>query len=119
MRFMAVRYTALLKPSRAKTVFSRPHQPTQLRPIDDGTDLVNSAGMEKHPGKTLAQFMQERGLSAEQVAEGINVLPRSVYRYLHGRVPKPRVMARIIRFTNGEVTADSFLRYGEDLAIAS
>lgn len=59
----------------------------------------------------LGDWMAERDLSPEEAAKLFEVDAVSVRRYLSGsRIPSWRVMPRIIRATEGEVTANDFLR---------
>lgn len=65
-----------------------------------------------HP---LAQWRREKGLTAEQFAVMIDVRsPISVYRYEKGkRVPRPKVMAKITKATEGRLTANDFASAAE------
>ena len=57
---------------------------------------------------TLGEYLQLKGMSAVDFARLIRVSKVSVYRYLSGRLPRQEVMKRILRVTEGRVTADSF-----------
>ncbi len=57
----------------------------------------------------LIQHRQKHGLTQADVATGIGVTVVAVSHYENGkRIPKQTIMARIYRFTGGEVTANDF-----------
>lgn len=58
----------------------------------------------------LRTFLDQSGTSVARFAERIGVHPQAVHRYLNGeRIPRLKVMIRIIHETKGEVSADDFL----------
>ena len=58
---------------------------------------------------TLASFLAARNLDAAKFAHQIGVKPEAVRRYLRGeRIPRPYVMARIVKVTEGHVTPSDF-----------
>lgn len=60
---------------------------------------------------TLAEYLARASLSRPQFARKIGVSPETVRRYIDcGRVPTPRIMAKIIGETDGKVTADDFFK---------
>lgn len=57
----------------------------------------------------LAAYQKKHQLSVSGLAAQIGVTVQALHRYMHrGRVPKERVMRRIISVTSREVTADDF-----------
>lgn len=59
---------------------------------------------------TLETYLSNTGKTPAEFAKTIGVYEFSVRRYLKGRVPTPEVMAKIIRVTNGDVTANDFFK---------
>lgn len=59
---------------------------------------------------TLAEYMAERGLSDEEMAERIGCSSFAVKKWRYReRTPRGAAMRRIKEATGGEVTADDFL----------
>lgn len=59
---------------------------------------------------TLAQYLDQHEIKAEQFAALIGTSQAAVSRYMTGaRHPRPDVMRRIIAATDGMVTANDFL----------
>jgi len=57
----------------------------------------------------LRTFLEESGTSVSKFAREIDVLAKSVYRYMDGtRRPSPAIMYRIVTATAGAVTANDF-----------
>jgi DNA-binding transcriptional regulator YdaS (Cro superfamily) len=57
----------------------------------------------------LSEHLDTHGLTYSAFARQIGVSAETVRRYCNGeRVPAPSIMRRIIRATEGKVTADSF-----------
>jgi DNA-binding transcriptional regulator YdaS (Cro superfamily) len=60
----------------------------------------------------LRSFLSSRGLSEAAFGQTIAVSQAAVNRYVRGeRIPAPRVMAKIVEATDGQVTANDF--YGQ------
>ncbi len=58
----------------------------------------------------LGAWLKRQNIAAVDFAERVGVGPWSITRYVNGdRVPRPKVMARIIAATGGEVTANDFV----------
>lgn len=57
-------------------------------------------------GVTLSQYLS--GRSTTEFAREIGVSPESVRLWMRGRVPRPKMMARIAKATNGQVTPADF-----------
>lgn len=59
----------------------------------------------------LGDYLESQQLTRAEFAQRIGVTTEAVRRYEDcGRVPTPKVMARILSATNGEVTANDFYR---------
>jgi transcriptional regulator with XRE-family HTH domain len=56
----------------------------------------------------LADYMKAHSISRAEFAERIDVTPEAVRRYLSGRIPTPKVMAKIALATGCKVTANDF-----------
>ena len=57
----------------------------------------------------LRTFLEESGTSVSKFAREIDVLAKSVYRYMDGtRRASPAIMYRIVTATNGAVEANDF-----------
>lgn len=63
--------------------------------------------IQKTFGDRLLALLNERGLSKSDLARHLNVLPSTVSRYTHGRVPEAETLDRIARFFG--VTVDYLL----------
>lgn len=61
----------------------------------------------------LGDYLTETGETYAQFGERIEVDESSVSRYCNGRVPRPKIMARIIVATDGRVTANDFVTQPE------
>lgn len=58
---------------------------------------------------TLRDYLSKRQMTGREFAAVIGVHDVSVYRYLCGeRIPRPKVMARIVAATDGEVGPADF-----------
>ena len=58
----------------------------------------------------LDDWIAQRGITREAFAALIDVEAPTVTRYANGdRVPRPRIMRRIIEVTEGQVTANDFI----------
>lgn len=57
---------------------------------------------------TLRQYLAERELSQSQFAAQIGLPRQMVQRYVNGRIPVPKHMAKIVLATGGKVTANDF-----------
>lgn len=67
------------------------------------------AKMDTLAGMTLHEYLAARQIGVPAFAEAIQVHPQSVYRYIDGsRIPRPKVMARIVAATDGEVGPADF-----------
>ncbi|TFE97751.1 hypothetical protein B5M44_14185 [Shinella sumterensis] len=59
---------------------------------------------------TLTSWLTKTNTSDADFAERIGVTRQALWRYkVAGRVPKPEIIARISRATNGKVTANDFM----------
>jgi transcriptional regulator with XRE-family HTH domain len=56
----------------------------------------------------LQEYLASNSISRADFAQQIGVSVESVRRYLCGRVPEPSVMCKIIKATDGEVSANDF-----------
>jgi transcriptional regulator with XRE-family HTH domain len=57
---------------------------------------------------TLPEYLREAQLSQAQFAARIGVRRQLVQRYVKGRIPEAKIMARIALATGGRVTANDF-----------
>ena len=59
---------------------------------------------------TLRSWLSKTNTSDAEFAERIGVTRQALWRYkFAGRVPKPEIIARISKETNGKVTANDFV----------
>ena len=58
---------------------------------------------------TLAEYLADTKTSRAQFARLIGVKHITVTRYVEGRCPDWRIMAKIVEATDGKVTANDFL----------
>lgn len=59
---------------------------------------------------TLTSWLSKTNTSDADFAERIGVTRQALWRYkVAGRVPKPDIIARIAKATNGKVTANDFV----------
>lgn len=59
---------------------------------------------------TLTSWLTKTNTSDADFAERIGVTRQALWRYkVAGRIPKPEIIARISRATNGKVTANDFM----------
>lgn len=59
---------------------------------------------------TLTSWLTKTNTSDADFAERIGVTRQALWRYKSaGRIPKPEIIARISRATNGKVTANDFM----------
>lgn len=59
---------------------------------------------------TLTSWLSKTKTSDAEFADRIGVTRQALWRYkFAGRIPKPEIIARISRATNGEVTANDFV----------
>ena len=57
----------------------------------------------------LRSYLSSRGISEAAFGQTIAVSQAAVNRYVRGeRMPTPRIMARIVEATDGQVTANDF-----------
>lgn len=57
----------------------------------------------------LRSYLSSRGISEAAFGQTIAVSQAAVNRYVRGeRIPTPRIMARIVEATDGQVTANDF-----------
>lgn len=57
----------------------------------------------------FADWIEAEGLSYEEAAQRIGVANGTVvWRYAHGRVPRPNILTRIVAATGGLVTPNDF-----------
>lgn len=61
----------------------------------------------------LQQWMETLGMGRPQLARLLKVTQPAVHRYLHGRVPSPTMMSRIMTVTEGAVTPTDWLTPAE------
>jgi len=57
----------------------------------------------------LAAWLEHRRLTHEAFGVLIGAERSAVTRYVHGRMPKSAILARIVAATGGEVTANDFV----------
>lgn len=57
---------------------------------------------------TLTDFLNKYNMSQAEFAKSINETPMNVSRWVHGTIPSPEMMAKIVAYTKGEVTANDF-----------
>lgn len=66
---------------------------------------------------TLAEFLSKKGLSHSAFAEKIGVSQAAINRYAKGRrMPRPAILARIRKETDGIVTANDFMSVAPEKA---
>lgn len=70
------------------------------------------APIQKTFGDRLQSLLNERGLSKSDLARHLNVLPSTISRYTHGRIPDAETLDRIARFFG--VTVDYLLGRTDD-----
>lgn len=59
---------------------------------------------------TLTSWLSKTKISDTDFAERIGVTRQALWRYkVAGRIPKPEIIARISKATNGKVTANDFV----------
>lgn len=59
---------------------------------------------------TLTNWLLKTNTSDADFAERIGVSRQALWRYkVAGRIPKPEILARIAKATNGKVTANDFM----------
>lgn len=59
----------------------------------------------------LDTYLNNNQIKKANFAKAIGVSVQALYRYLSGdRTPRPAIIRRIKRATNGEVTANSFIK---------
>lgn len=57
----------------------------------------------------LKQYLKEKNITQREFSEIIGVNSMTLWHYLHGsRVPRLKIMKKIIELTNGYVTANDF-----------
>lgn len=57
---------------------------------------------------TLTDFLNKYNMLQAEFAKSINETPMNVSRWVHGTIPSPETMAKIVAYTKGEVTANDF-----------
>lgn len=60
-------------------------------------------------GVKLQAYLDQSGVSKDELAEQLGVHPITIYKYVRGdRVPEPGVMVKIAEITKGQVTPNDF-----------